>query len=115
MRKIIALILILLATTVWGQSNSLDKNRVFDPENLMVDVRTPSEYEHGHIKNAVNIPLHKITKDIKNFAPDKGKTIVVYCLSGSRADIAERKLKQLGYKNIINAGKYRDLKKLEKN
>ncbi|MFC1494836.1 rhodanese-like domain-containing protein, partial [Thermodesulfobacteriota bacterium] len=104
---------ILLATTAWGQNNSMDKNRALDPENLLVDVRTPSEYASGHIKNAVNIPFNKIAEDIKYFAPDKEKTIVVYCQSGGRANFAAKKLKDLGYRNIINAGKYKDLKALE--
>jgi phage shock protein E len=113
MRKLLILILVLLATTAWGQDNSPDKNRIFDPENLLVDVRTSPEYESGHIKNAVNIPYNKIRKDIKEFAPDKEKTIVVYCKSGVRANYAEKVLKGLGYKNVINAGKYNDLKELE--
>ena len=113
MRKIIALIFILLVLPAWGQNLSTDQKQYFAPENLMVDVRTPSEYAYGHIEKAVNIPLDKLTEDIKYFAPDKEKTIVVYCLSGSRANIAVRRLKGLGYKNIINAGRYKDLKALE--
>lgn len=114
MKKLITLLLLLLATTVWGQNNALDYNVVFDSKNLLVDVRTPSEYASGHIKNAVNIPYNEIAEDIKYFAPDKERTIVVYCYSGGRANAAARTLKDLGYKNIINAGTYADLKLLEK-
>lgn len=113
LRKLIALILMLLASTAWGQSSSLDKNLVFDPENLLVDVRTPAEYAYGHIKNAVNIPFNQIAEDIKYFAPNKERTIVIYCETGNRVKFAEKILKDLGYKNVINAGKYKDLKKLE--
>jgi phage shock protein E len=38
---------------------------------------------------------------------------VIYCRSGRRSAIAEKTLKELGYKNVINAGKYDDLKELE--
>lgn len=113
MKKLIVLTLLLLATTVWGQNNPLDSTSIFDSENLLVDVRTPSEYASGHIKNAVNIPFNKIAEDIKYFAPNKERTIVLYCESGARAKFAENILKELGYKNIINAKKYKDLKKLE--
>ena len=113
MRKLIVLILVFLAATAWGQSSSLNKDRIFDQDSLIVDVRTPDEYASGHIKNAVNIPFNTILEDIKYFAPDKERTIVLYCQTGSRADLIEKKLKYMGYKNIINARKYKDLKKLE--
>lgn len=114
MKKLITLILVLLATFAWGQNNPLDYNIVIDSKTLLVDVRTPSEFANGHIENAVNIPFNKIAGEIKYFAPDKDRTIVVYCHSGGRANAAARTLKDLGYKNIINAGTYNDLKKLEK-
>ena len=85
----------------------------FDPENLLVAVRTPAEYAQGHIENAVNIPINKITEEIKYFAPDKEKTIVVYCLSGGRSKVAAMRLKNLGYRNIIDAGRYKELKARE--
>ena len=114
-RRIAALSIILLAAAAaaWGQNGSGVKSAIFDPDTLIVDVRTPSEYAYEHIENAVNIPFNKIAADMKYFAPDKEKTIVVYCESGSRAHFAERKLKELGYKNVINAGRYKDLKALE--
>lgn len=112
-RKVITLLLILLATTAWGQSSNVNIDPAFNPENLLVDVRTPAEYAQGHIENAVNIPIEKITEEIKYFAPNKEKTIVVYCLSGSRSKVAALRLKNLGYKNIIDAGKYKTLKTLE--
>jgi len=113
MKKIIILILISLFSTVYGQDNSPDYSVVFSTENLLIDVRTPQEFHSGHLKKAVSIQYNKIDAEIKYFAPDKEQTIVVYCQSGRRSDIAAKKLKNLGYRNVINAGKYKDLKALE--
>lgn len=113
MKKFITLILIFLASIAWGQSDSRDINPAFNPKNFLIDVRTPSEFQYDHLKGAVNIPYNKIAEDIKYFVPDKEKTIVVYCQSGKRSDIALKRLKEMGYKNVINAGKFKDLKKLE--
>lgn len=44
---------------------------------LLIDVRPANEYESGHIKNALSIPLDQLKKRIKELP--KGKTIVAYC------------------------------------
>lgn len=55
-----------------------------NPNIIIVDVRTPEEYQKGHIPGAINVPVETpqlITEKI----PDKNETIFVYCLSGGRA------------------------------
>ncbi len=113
MKKYFTLILILFLSLACAQNTPADQNAAFNPDNVLIDVRSPQEYEAGHLKNAKNIPADKIAEDIKYFVPDKEKTIVIYCRSGRRSAIAEKTLKELGYKNVINAGKYDDLKELE--
>lgn len=70
----------------------------------IIDVRTNSEYESGHIKNAINIPLDEIENSIDAFVSDKERTILVYCKSGSRSELASEKLLSLGYTNVYNFG-----------
>ena len=113
MKKLITLLLLSFFVTVCGQVNANDYEKIFSKENVLIDVRTPSEYQAGHLKNAVNIPYDKIKSEIEKLASDKAQTIVVYCRSGRRADIAAKNLTGLGYKNVINAGRYNELKKLE--
>ncbi|NLA76138.1 MAG: rhodanese-like domain-containing protein [Deltaproteobacteria bacterium] len=113
MKKLILLVAIFFVAIACGQSPPEDENAAFNPENILIDVRSPQEYEAGHIKNAVNIPVDKAADEIRNAVPDQEKTIVIYCKSGRRSAIAENILKAMGYKNIINAGGYESLKRLE--
>ena len=78
---------------------------------VFIDVRTVEEYKSGHIENAVNIP-HNIIKDkIAAVTQDKNSVIKLYCQSGNRAGIAKKILEELGYKNVVNEGGYKELKK----
>ena len=69
---------------------------------ILVDVRTPEEYEAGHIDNAMNINWFD-SNFAKNFEKmDKNKTIYLYCKKGGRSAKAAHLLDSLGYKNAIN-------------
>jgi len=45
--------------------------------------------------------------------PDKEAPVVVYCKSGRRASTAKQALEAMGYKNVLNAGGYDDIKTME--
>lgn len=79
---------------------------------LIVDVRTPEEYHHGHCANAVNIPVDEVEHRLAEFG-DKHSTIIVYCKSGGRSAYAEALLKNHGYTAVTNAGGLSDLQKLQ--
>jgi phage shock protein E len=112
-KKLLALLLLSLFVTACGHVATDISQKTASSKNILIDVRTPLEYQQGHLNNAVNIPFNKIKEDIKNYAPDKEQTIMVYCQSGKRSDIAVKELKGLGYKNVINAGKFKELKEME--
>ncbi len=65
---------------------------------VLLDVRTESEYQSGHIKGCKHIPLDKLTARIQEL--DRSKEIVAYCRSGLRAAQAYRILKNAGFPNI---------------
>jgi phage shock protein E len=69
---------------------------------LLVDVRTPPEFEAQHLQSAVNYPLNTINTAFNNIS--KNRDIVVYCRSGNRSGQAERYLKQIGFTNVHNGG-----------
>ena len=71
---------------------------------IVIDVRSPAEFQMGHVESALNIPVEMISP--QNIVPlnDKNQTIIVYCASGMRSAYARTMLMQLGFTNIINGG-----------
>lgn len=67
---------------------------------FILDVRTEAEFKGMHLKNAVNIPLMVLSRDIQNIVPDKETKILVYCVTGERTMVAIQKLNNLGYRNV---------------
>lgn len=63
----------------------------------IVDVRTPEEVAKGVIKGSVSIPLDQLETDIESKIPNKNQIIYLYCLSGSRSEVAADLLTNLGY------------------
>lgn len=84
----------------------LDANRFSDEMSqhespIVIDVRTPEEFEKGHIENAINIDWNGSDFESKINEIDKNKTAFVYCLGGGRSAEATAKMKDLGFKQII--------------
>ena len=69
--------------------------RLADRSVLVVDVRQPSEWRHGHIRGAKNLPLMQVKQHLS--ALPRGKTIVTVCASGHRSAAAARVLERAGY------------------
>jgi rhodanese-related sulfurtransferase len=72
-----------------------------DSSNLViVDVRTPEEFQQGHVPNAINVPLSEIIDNSAILLSSKDKSIVLYCRSGYRAGKAAEALQKDGYQNL---------------
>ncbi|MDH4238351.1 MAG: MBL fold metallo-hydrolase [Phycisphaerae bacterium] len=69
-------------------------------EMILVDVRAPREYESGHIRGAVNIPVADLRTRYKEL--DKNKPIVLICSTGHRSSLGASILKQRRFKNVYN-------------
>ncbi len=67
---------------------------------VLLDVREPSEYAEGHIRDSVHIPLFETTKRAGELK--KENTILVYCRSGSRSKLASRFLAAKGFDEVYN-------------
>ena len=66
----------------------------------ILDVRTPEEFEKGHLANALNYDWNGNEFD-KQIAPlDKAKPVFVYCLSGCRSSSAANKMRANGFKQV---------------
>lgn len=75
---------------------------------LIVDVRSKSEYDGGHIKDSINIPVDQLQKNLSKLK-DKDKTIITCCASGMRSASAKSILRNNGYKNVYNGGGWASL------
>jgi thioredoxin 1 len=69
-------------------------------KSVLVDVRTPGEFEGGHIENALNIDYNSSDFATKLDALDKTKKVFVYCLSGGRSSAAVSVLEQKGFSDV---------------
>ena len=70
-----------------------------DTQPLLLDARTPEEYQVSHLNNA-----KLATEDLKDLinTVDRTKPIVVYCSVGYRSSAIARRLNSLGYQNVFN-------------
>jgi NADPH-dependent 2,4-dienoyl-CoA reductase/sulfur reductase-like enzyme/rhodanese-related sulfurtransferase len=69
---------------------------------LLIDVRDNDEYESGHIKGAINIPVDEIRNRLNEITVAKDHPIYVNCQVGLRAYIAIRILQGNGFTNVYN-------------
>ncbi len=73
-----------------------------DPRLEVIDVRKVTEFDGGHVKGAVNIPLDTLT-DIANIAAvDDDNNLYIHCAGGYRSVIAASLFKRQGYNNLRN-------------
>lgn len=108
MKKLLLSALLLggCASTVNYQHLSMSKAKKFIDEKdcVVLDVRTPAEYEDGHIEDAVLLPVDEINAKAEEFLLDKDANILIYCRSGRRAKKAAMKLVDLGYSHVYEFG-----------
>ncbi len=74
--------------------------KIVENGGFIIDVREPHEWELGHIKNAVNIPMSMFRQRLNEIPKDR--PVYVHCRSAQRSYNVARALGQLGYDNIYN-------------
>ncbi|MFN8239353.1 MAG: rhodanese-like domain-containing protein [Bacteroidales bacterium] len=74
---------------------------------IIVDVRTKDEFQRGHVRNSINIPLDKLAGNLKKLRNDK--PIITCCESGARSAAAKNILKSNGFDSVYNGGPWRSL------
>ncbi len=72
-------------------------------EKIVVDSRKPSEYDGGHVVNAINIPLDFINSQLAEVPAEED--FYLHCAGGYRSVIMASILKARGYHNMINVEK----------
>ena len=73
------------------------------PDAVLLDVRSPQEYQEGHIPGSKNVPLQRL-EDVSESVPDLDTPLFVYCYSGGRSAQAVSMLGGMGYSNARNIG-----------
>jgi rhodanese-related sulfurtransferase len=69
---------------------------------VIVDVRTPREFQGGHLAGAKLIPVQEFQRRVSELAPHKNDPVFVYCRTGNRSTVAAKILVDQGFTNVIN-------------
>ena len=93
----------LLLSTVWPAPSAHADDSVY-----WVDVRTPEEYQQGHLPGTLNIEYQNIDVGLQALGVEHDAVIYLHCRSGRRSGIALETLRSLGYTNAVNLGGYEE-------
>lgn len=83
--------------------NAQDSKELISSVNdlVIIDIRTPEEFESGHLENAINIDFYgEFKNNIDKL--DKSKSYLIYCRTGSRSRSAKQIMSDLGFKSIYH-------------
>ena len=69
---------------------------------LLIDVRERSEWDEGHLPDAVHIPRGFLEERIEHFVPNHDQPLILYCAGGVRSALAADDLGEMGYRNVAS-------------
>jgi phage shock protein E len=101
-----AVVVVILLIRKDGQISSKDALAQLKNGAVVIDVRSPAEFNAGHLPTAINIQLDEIEAGVPSHVKDKTQVLLLHCASGMRSGMAKRKLNSLGYTNAFNLGSY---------
>lgn len=93
---------------IFGIGPSINFSELIQQGALIIDVRSKAEFNGGHIKGAINIPVNVLTSHLGQLK-DKNQPIITCCASGMRSASAKNILQSNGYKNVYNGGGWSSL------
>lgn len=114
MKKAVALAVAAIASVglLAGCSSSNEATKKVDPVEfseviaqpgvIILDVRTPEEFNAGHIANAININVADSNFSSEVSKLDKNATIAVYCRSANRSAVATNEMAELGFTDMYD-------------
>jgi phage shock protein E len=103
---ITAVVAVVFMLKTAGQISAKDALAHLKNGALVIDVRSPGEFNSGHLSAALNLPLDEIETALPRRVPDKNQVLLLHCQSGMRSGMAQRKLKSMGYAKVFNLGSY---------
>ncbi|RAL22273.1 rhodanese-like domain-containing protein [Lujinxingia litoralis] len=103
---LIALVILVALPIVRSRMNFIDPQearQLVEEGALLLDVRTPAEFNERHIPGALNIPLQELQAR-QGELPEQARPIVVYCRSGNRSSQARNYLRSQGFEQVHDLG-----------
>lgn len=82
------------------EAYKLVQSRKNAPDFVILDVRTPEEFESGHIEGAININYHSETFVEELNKLDKAKAYLVYCRTGRRSGDTVDVMTRQGFREL---------------
>lgn len=86
---------------------SVDYQALMQKGAIILDVRTKNEFQSGHIKGAVNIPVQTLGSNLSKLKKDR--PIITCCASGMRSASAKSILQSNGFNEVYNGGSWASL------
>ena len=77
-------------------------DRMLKEGAILIDVRSPQEYNEGHLQGAISIPEYELKQRKEELPINKDTKIILYCTTGKRSKRRKNKLEKMGYKNVYN-------------
>ena len=114
MKKAVALAVAAIASVglLAGCSSSNEATKKVDPVEfseviaqpgvIILDVRTPEEFNAGHIANAININVADSNFSTEVSKLDKNATVAVYCRSANRSAVATKEMADIGFTDMYD-------------
>lgn len=87
---------------IFGFGPKVDLKELVKNGAQIIDVRTRGEFQGGHIRGSVNLPLQDIHHKLGSIK--KNKPVITCCESGIRSGSAKRILKSKGFTEVHNGG-----------
>ncbi len=81
---------------------------------VIIDVRTPNEFDQGRVSDSVNIPLDRIGVNAPRIK-EMNRPVIFCCASGARSSQAVQIMKAKGLKEVYNGGSWLKVMKMIRN
>ena len=72
---------------------------------IVIDVRTPNEFDRGKVPESINIPVDRIAANAERIK-GMNRPVIFCCASGSRSGNAINIMKAKGLKDVYNGGSW---------
>ena len=99
--------MIQLLKNIFGIGPKVDLKELMKNGAQIIDVRTRDEFQGGHIRGSVNIPLQNLNSNLSKIKKDK--PVITCCASGMRSASAKSILKSNGFTEVYNGGGWMSL------